>query len=276
MADTQEVEVEDQVEAEEGQESPPEAEEEAQEPVSIHLGDEESPKEETVAAPEWVKDLRRQRRELIKENQELKRRVASSVPAAPSAPQVGKKPSISDTGIDYDAEKFEQKLLEWNEQKRQADQYEAQTRQAQQQEENAWQQELGAYETAKKRLRLDDFEEAEVTVAQILSPQQQGIIVHAAALPAELIYALGTNPGEAKKLAEIKDPVKFAFAIAKLEVTKLKVTKKESIPGPERRISGSAPISGATDTRLEQLRREAERTGDSSKVVAYKRTLKKR
>ena len=86
-----------------------------------------------------------------------------------------------------------------------------------------------------------------------------------------MIYALGKNPKKAKELAAIADPVKFAFAVAKLEA-QLKVTnRKPSPPPPERVISGTGRVSGAVDSTLERLREEAARTGDMSKVVAYRR-----
>jgi hypothetical protein len=49
--------------------------------------------------------------------------------------------------------------------------------------------------------------------------------------PALVVYALGKNPKKAKELSEIKDPVKFAFAVAKLE-KELKVTNRRAAPHP--------------------------------------------
>jgi len=244
-------------------------------PVQISLGDEpEAVVEEDAPAPQWVKDLRKSHRELLRENRELKQRVTPAVQQQ-QVIQLGKKPQIGDDDIAYDADKFEQALLEWNEQKRQI---ELQKRQVQEQSnkmEQDWQNTLHGYQTAKSKLRVDDFDEAEAVIQDTLSPEQQGIILHAAATPAALIYALGKNPKEVKALAEIRDPVKFAYAVSKMEATKLRVTKKESIPAPERRVVGSSPISGGSDAALERLRKEAEKSGDFSKVVAYKKSRQK-
>ncbi|MCY1427445.1 hypothetical protein D9M71_432910 [compost metagenome] len=90
-----------------------------------------------------------------------------------------------------------------------------------------------------------------------------------------VVYALGKNAAKAKELAAIKDPVKFAFAIAKLE-TQLKVQAKKSAPAPERTVSGSAPKSGAVDSSLERLREEAAKTGDYSKVTQYRKQQKEK
>ena len=66
------------------------------------------------------------------------------------------------------------------------------------------------------------------------------------------------------------DPVKFAFAVAKLE-TQLKVTNRKAAPPPESTVRGTGRVSGAVDSTLERLRADAEKTGDYSKVMQYKR-----
>ena len=77
-----------------------------------------------------------------------------------------------------------------------------------------------------------------------------------------------------KELAGIQDPVKFAFAVAKLEA-QLKVTpKRKPTTKVEKMIKGSGSLAGTTDKKLDRLRAEAEKTGDLSKVHAYKRQLR--
>jgi len=58
--------------------------------------------------------------------------------------------------------------------------------------------------------------------------------------------------------------------------TKLKVTSRKTAPAPEKTIKGSGALSGSSDSQLERLREEAARTGDMSKVVAYKQKLKRK
>jgi hypothetical protein len=96
------------------------------------------------------------------------------------------------------------------------------------------------------------------------------MILQGAENPALLVYALGKNPKRAKELASIKDPVKFAFAVARLE-TQLKVTKRKASSKPDPKITGTGRVSGAVDSTLERLRADAERTGDYSKVFQYKK-----
>jgi len=140
--------------------------------------------------------------------------------------------------------------------------------------EKSWAEKLEAYQEAKATFKADDFDEAEASVKEVLDQTQQGIIVHGAADPALLIYALGKNEAKAKEISAIKDPVKFAFAIAKLE-DQLKVSTRKPATQPEGRISGNSRPSGTIDSTLERLREEASKTGDFSKVVAYKRSKSK-
>jgi len=236
--------------------------------ITIMIGD-EPVEEEVQAAPDWVRDLRKKNREDQKRIRELEARLAQT--QAPAQTQLGKKPILED--FDYDTTAYESALADWFDKKRSFDaQLEAKKRQEEEIQEQ-WNNKLESYASARNSLKVKDFEDAESTVAEMFNITQQGVVIQGAENPALLIYALGKNPKKAKELASIADPVKFAFAIAKLE-TQLKVTGKKSPPPPEKTIGGTAPIRGAIDSNLDRLRAEAERTGDYSKVYAYKRQKK--
>jgi hypothetical protein len=234
--------------------------------ISIE-GDAPPQEEETKTAPKWVKDLRKSHRELLKKNRELEQRLHTTAVVQQPA-QLGKEPELEDFG--YDTDKFKVAYAEWHEKKRKLDEQQASLKRQEEESMKAWQERLQKYEQAKTKIRVADFDVAEDVVRNHFSDVQQGIIVNGADLPAELIYAIGKNQKRAEELASIKDPVKFAFAIAKLE-TKLKVEKRSGPPAPERTIKGNAPSSGAVDKVLERLRAEADKSGDYSKVIAYKK-----
>ena len=238
--------------------------------VEVSIGGEPDPQaEEERKAPQWVRDLRKQNRELARQNRELEQRISQVKPAESIPADPGKKPTIED--FDYDAGKFESALTQWFEKKTRADR-EKQRREAEAKaQDDAWKATLGSYEKAKTELKVADFQEAELEAQNALSVVQQGIVVQGAKNPALVVYAIGKNPAKAKELASITDPVKFAFAVANLEA-QLKVTPRKPKPEPERVISGSSrAISGTVDSQLERLREEAAKTGDMSKVMAYKR-----
>jgi len=262
--ETQEEIVEEETQEETQEEVEPEQESKDEE-ITVMIGD-EPVEEKTEAAPEWVRELRRKNREDQRRIRELEAKLAAQNPA----PTLGAKPTLEDH--DYDTDRYEAALAEWLERKKGYDaQLEAQKRQEEEQT-LTWQEKLQAYANARTSLKVKDFEDAEQTIAEMFNVTQQGVVIQGAENPALVIYALGKNQKKAKELAEITDPVKFAFAIAKLE-TQLKVNKRTA-PPPEKTVGGTAPIRGAVDSNLDRLRMEAERTGDYSKVFAYKKQKK--
>jgi len=240
--------------------------------VEVSIGDKpvqaEEPKQ---AAPAWVRELRRRERELQREVRELRAKVQTpQVENQP--PAVGAKPKLEDH--DYDAEKFEAALASWFERKRQADEHAAKQKQSEEQQKQAWQARLDAYGKAKASLRVRDYEDAESSVTESLNVTQQGIIVSGAENPALVTYAIGKDPAKLKELAAIADPVKFAFAVAKLE-TQLKVNPRKPAAAPEVIVKSTTRLAGGShDQVLERLYDEADKTGDRTKVIAYKAKLR--
>jgi hypothetical protein len=233
--------------------------------VVVTIGEEAPPTEEEKA-PEWVRELRRKHRELARENQELKAKLTVE-----TKPTVGAKPKIED--YDYDSDKFADALTAWHDQKRKADEAERTAQAEQEEKAKAWQQSLDGYVAASKELKVPDFEDAESHVQETLSIVQQGILVQGADNPALVVYALGKNPKKLAELQSIKDPVKFAFAVSKLE-SQLKVANRKPATTPEKVLTGTGSTSGSVDSTLDKLRAEAVLTGDYTKVTAYKRKLK--
>ena len=251
-----------------------EVNEESDDEDVITIGDEPPPPEELeqAQAPAWVKELRKSHRDIQRENRELKERL--KVQAQPETKvELGPKPKLED--YDFDADKHDEELSKWYERKIEVDAQNAKAKAQQEADDKAWAEKLNAYSEARSKLKVPDYEDAELVAQELLSKTQQGIILDGAENPALVVYALGKNLTKAKELAAIKNPVKYAFAIAKLE-TQLKVTKRNA-PPPEVRVSGkgSASISGSVDSTLERLRDEAARTGDHTKVLKYKTAKRK-
>ena len=244
---------------------------EVEQETFITIGDEEAPTSEEKSAPEWVKELRKTSRETQKQNKELKQKLEALTATEVKTVTLEPKPTLEE--LDYDSEKYEASLDAWYNNKRDHDKQQEQVKQEQDNQAKVWQGTLESYVTKKKALNIPDYDEAEHTVIETLSETQQGMILQGADDPALLVYALGKNPKRAKELADIKDPVKFAFAVAKLETT-VKKTSRKKAPPAEKTVIGGAPAS-ANDSTLDKLRAEASRTGDMSKVVAYRAKKKK-
>lgn len=242
------------------------------EPAPIVSFDEDSPPqdESTEAAPAWAKELRRINREKDRELRELRAKVAGSVKV--EAPTLGPRPTLDDPDVEFDEGKFATKLENWIEQKRQVEGKQKQAQDEAQKQTEGWNNKIKAYATERETLKGEAFEEAEAAVVSTLSEIQQGIIIQATTSPAKMVHALGMSPKKLAELAAITDPVRFAVEIGKLEV-KMGSIGKRTPPNPETPITGTTRAT--SDSVLERLRAEAERTGDNSKVIAYKRSLRK-
>ena len=243
-----------------------EVEAQPEEEVVVSIGDkpadENVEEDESQPAPVWVKKVRQRNRELERELKEARQQLKTATDV--KEPELGEKPTLQ--GCEYDTDKYEQELTSWHDKKRKADEKVSAG-------EKAWQTQLDTYQKAKTVFRPQDFDEAEAVVLDLLDVTQQGIIVHGATDAALVVYALGRNEKEAKELAAIKDPVKFAFAVAKLE-GQLKVTTKKPTTAPEGRVLGNGRPSGSIDKTLDRLREEAAKTGNYTKVIEYKRSKK--
>jgi hypothetical protein len=244
--------------------------------VIVTIGDETPPaaNDDEIdgrPAPDWVKNLRKENRELKKREREWEReRQAAQQATAPKVEDAGAEPTLEDDDVAFDPEVFKQKWTAWNERKRKADEMAAKQREEQEAAATSWQKKLDAYKAAGAALKVEDFDGAEHVIRETMSPTQQAVIVSGADKPELVVYALGRNPAKAKELAGIKDPVKFAFAVAKLEA-QLKVTPRNTPPAPERQVRGTAGGATPVDNVLARLEADADRTGDRSKVIAYKR-----
>lgn len=248
-----------------------EDEDDDEDEVVISIGEESPPQEEEARAPAWVRELRKANREKEREIRELKAKLTAT--ATETKPvELKAKPTLE--SCDYDSDEYENKLAEWYEQKREYDAVEANAAAKRDAEAKEWQDKLDSYAKARASLKVRDYEDAEAFALDTFNVTQQGIVLQGSENPAHLIYALGKSQKRAKELASINDPVKFAFAVAKLE-TQLKVTNRKAAAAPERTItSGGGRISGSVDSTLDRLREEALKTGDLSKIMAYKRGKK--
>lgn len=256
--------------------TPSEEDDEDSEDV-ITIGDEESPTQDeehdNKPAPSWVKELRKTNRELKKQNRDLEEKVRAVSGVEDKATELGKKPTLEDS--EFDTEQYERDLSSWFDRKRQVDEQQAKQKAEQENQQKEWQDRLTSYNESKTKLKVKDHDEAEFAAQEKLSHTQQGMIIQGADNPALVMYALGKNSKKLEEISNIKDPVKFAFTVSKLE-TQLKVTsKKRPTTAPERKVKSTSSGSSIVDSTLERLRDEAHRTGNTDKLMQYKRSLKK-
>lgn len=247
-------------------------------PLVVQIGDEapedDIPEEEIAKAPAWVQELRKRDREREREKRELQRQLkelqaASSV--TPDKPKLSAKPTLE--SCDYDEGEFEAKLEAWYQEKATVEAAERQANEQAEQEQQAWLAKVSTYNEAKAKLPVDDFDDAEAFIKDTFDATQQALLIKVAKDAPTLVYALGKNHKKAVELAAIKDYPDFVAEAVRLEMS-VKTTRKPSV-SPERAVSVPTGTGVAsTDNTLDRLRAEAEKTGDYSKVIAYKRQRK--
>lgn len=245
----------------------------------VTIGDEEpeavAEEEEAPDKGELVKKLRKVTRGLEKKNKALQRQIDANAKAAEVVKpiELGEKPTLK--SCEYSDEKFEKAIIEYDARKRKVDAQEKQRAELAEEEAKTWNSRKEQYAELKQEHKFKDFDEAEELVSTTFSKTQQGIIIQGSKDAAILVYALGKNPKKLEELAKIKNPVDFTFAVANVEA-QLKVKSKKA-PAPEKRVStGKAGgMSGNGDKTLDRLREEAAKTGDMTKVVAYKKKMRK-
>jgi len=244
---------------------------ETEDDVTVSFGDDApDPEEVEIAkAPQWVKELRKSKKESERKIRELEAKLAQTQQAENKPVVLGEKPTLE--SCDYDTDEYDQRLQSWYEQKRKVDDEAARIATEQEQANQAWQERISSYEQSKQKLGVKDFDDVESMVTGTLSHIQSGLILQAVKDPALMVLALGRNPTKLKELAAMSDPVQFTVAIAKLE-DKLKVTDRKARPAPEKTLKGNARLSG-TDSKLAELEAEAIRTGDRTKLIAFKKKL---
>lgn len=252
----------DQDDSAEGEQDPPGDDEEAE--VVIGFGDEEP-------ASETDTGLVRQLRTVIEDkNRELRELRSAQPPAKPV--EAGPKPTLSDEGIDYDEEKFESALSDWMQRKAKADEAAAQENRGAEQVRQHLDQRLERIAADKAKLKFPDTDLMFETVGKTLSKEQIAPLIMTAKNAAALIYALGKSPERLNRLKAIDNPFELAVAVSELE-KELKVTTRRRAPEPEGVTRGTAPLSIGKDKQLERLEKEADRTGDRTKLIAYRKQL---
>lgn len=233
--------------------------------VEVTFGEESLASEDAENDSTVIRTLRKNQREQAKLIKEQKKKLEQL--EGPKVPKIGEKPTLEQ--FDYDAEKFEEALIDYQEKKREVSIHEEEAQRTQKAQEESWQAKLNGYHESKKELKVADFDEAEEVLKDTFDENQQGMLVNYAKNPALLAYAIGKDPVKAERLSKIKDYGQFAYELGQLEKD-LKVSKK-SKPQPEKRISSSGAAGGSAATTLDKLREEAAKTGEFSKVVAFRK-----
>ena len=211
-------------------------------------------------APEWVKKVR-------EENRELKRQLKQRESQQFEQQVLREKPTLDDH--DYDSDAFEQDYAQWLTEKQQVDAQVHAERQKYQQYHERYKADVDAI-----KAKAPDYDEVELSVVDVLSEQKQGLLQMLVDNPAKVVYALGKNsPAQLERLSKLDD-IQFAKQIVLMEQQMSSKTKSRNQNKPKPKTHELEGAAGGADTRLAKLEAEADRTGDRSKVAAYKKQMK--
>lgn len=242
--------------------------------VVIGFADDGEEAESGEEAPSLVKKLRDQLRET---QRQLRQRSAAPVANDDPAPVIPPKKGLEE--FDYDSEAFDA----YNE-KRIAAAADHAKWEARQESRKA---DLEKAEAAKRQrleqqvqsLGVADYAARVETVRSVLSPAHLNAIAEAAKNAPQFLYSLSRSEDRLDQIAAMPletmaDVLKFAAAVGSME-RDVKVVKRKA-PPPETQVRGAtASISSMdSDKELARLEKEADRTGDRSKVIAYKRSMR--
>lgn len=251
----------------EGQQAEPEAPEGDDDEVLIGFEGEGAPAQGEEQDSSAIRRLREENR---RKDAEL-RALRANQPQ-PQVIEVGEKPTLQ--SCDYDEERFETELDGWKDRTAKKAQAEVAAQRTQAAQQEAWNKELAEVETQKSQLKVKDYDQAAEIVQSTFDLQQQALIVRASVNKARMVYALGKSPAKAAELAKITDPVKFIAEVARMEG---KVTvQRKSAPPPEQIVRGSAQLSKQVDKEDQRLSAEAEKTGNYTRLFAYRQKQRSR
>ncbi len=247
---------------------PEETEEEEEDDLVVTIGDEEPEEKEKLPDSKLVNFLRKADRKKSKEIRDLKRQLESKTEKEPVEELVlGERPKLED--FDWDEAKKDEALEKWFEQKKLVAQQKVEKEQEQENQTKAWEQKVQRYTAQQKELNTKNFSEAEDVVKGKLGKNEQGLILHACKNPAKMVLALAGNPGILDELSKLNDIALLAYRLAEIE-GQIKVRGRKPTTKPEKVLKSSGG-SSVTDNTLERLREEASKTGDYSKIRAYKK-----
>lgn len=233
----EEVEQEQSGDEQEGEESEG-GEQDADDEISLFLGDEElgSPSSEEVKQDsDLVKKLRREIQERNRELHELRanRQVQPAVADEPLT-----MPTLE--SVEWDEEAYQQKLAAYYEQKAAKEKAHAEQEQQKAKLLEVHNQKLAQYRENASKLGVKGFAEAEKAVLEEVPENIQGAILHYADKPEIVVLAAGLNPAIRKQLAETTDPVALGKLIGSIEArAKLLPKSKQNKPAPSAQVKGS-------------------------------------
>jgi len=132
------------------------------------------------------------------------------------------------------------------------------------------------YERAEK-IGVKDYEATEDKAIEALGLEYTNHVIDHFNDSQNILYYLGKNPKDAEHLRSVLDE-SLVLGVAEIGRLRSEIRvrpKKQTTPNPDAPLEGGVPKNAtANDRKLDKLREEASKTGDMTKLIAFKRELK--
>lgn len=208
-------------------------------------------------APEWVKQIRNENRELKRQQREWQQSQGQSQQQG-----LREKPTLD--AHEYDSDAYEDDYAAWLGEKTQHDtQMQAETAKYQKYDDG--------YKTSVDavRAKVPEYDEIEQSIVDALPLQRQAMIKMMTDNPARMVVALGKSPNKLQALSELDD-MQFAKQIVLMEANMSNPKQNSTKPKPtSHKLQGSSGGNG--DAQLAKLEAAADKSGDRSAIYAYKK-----
>jgi hypothetical protein len=184
---------------------------------------------------------------------------------------VGEKPKLDDYWDRPD--EYERDLTAWLERSREQDKRQQAKQEQRQRQAEAWQRQQSAFDTGYSGIRAPGKDAALALVDDSFPGEQRAYLIKAAGDKAPaFMYALGNAPEKRAQLKALAKEGAWAEFIAAAAIMATEVTMKRQRPSTQPYEAPRGQGGAARgDQRLARLEREANASGDFSKVVAYRR-----
>lgn len=211
------------------------------------------------AAPEWVKKVREENRELKRQQREWQQQQGQ-------AQQQGLREKPTLDGHEYDEDSYQEDYAAWFAEKTQHDTQMQAERAKYQKYDDTYKQSVDEV-----RAKVPEYDEIEQSIVDVLPPQRQAMIKMMVDNPARMVVALGKSPSKLQALSELDD-MQFAKQIVLMEQSMANVKRNPSKPKPtSHKLDG---VAGGGDSQLAKLEAAADKTGDRSAIVAYRKKMR--
>lgn len=234
----------------------------------VTFGDQENNVESQEDSSSTIKHMRKTMREQQKALKQAQKELEAL--KQPKTQALRKKPTLEDH--DYDEESYYEDLEKYTVEKVEHTQKQKKQLEEQENQQKSFQTKVKNFHDTYSNLSFKDKDDALSDVLSTFNEKQQSVIVDAVDNPAMIVYALGKNRKKLEELAGEENLVRFSSKLGKLE-TQMKVIDRKPREKPDTPVKGSGGIS-STDKIFSKLEEEAERTGNRTELIKYKKSLK--